>query len=89
MLMLEYLVHCNKYPQCILESVQALARVEHGPAAGRIVAARQGDLLVTSFHPEVTGDHRVHQSFVDIVRQHTATPVRATPDQRQDQRERS
>ena len=52
------------------ESVQVLARVEEGPAAGRIVAARQGDLLVTSFHPEVTGDHRVHRLFVDIVRQH-------------------
>ncbi len=51
--------------------VQVLARVEHGPAAGRIVAARQGDLLATSFHPEVTGDHRVHQLFVEIVRQHT------------------
>jgi 5'-phosphate synthase pdxT subunit len=50
------------------ESVQVLARVEHGPAAGRIVAARQGDLLVTSFHPEVTGDHRFHAYFVDIVR---------------------
>jgi 5'-phosphate synthase pdxT subunit len=65
-------------------SVQALARVEHGPAAGRIVAARQGDLLVTSFHPEVTGDHRVHQLFVDIVRQHVATQ-----DQRHNSRERS
>ncbi|MBR7742387.1 pyridoxal 5'-phosphate synthase glutaminase subunit PdxT [Phycicoccus sp. BSK3Z-2] len=51
------------------ESVEVLARVEHGPAAGRIVAARQRDLLVTAFHPEVTGDHRVHQLFVDIVRQ--------------------
>lgn len=51
------------------ESVEVLARVEHGPAAGRIVAARQRNLLVTSFHPEVTGDHRVHQLFVDIVRQ--------------------
>ncbi|MFL6166824.1 MAG: pyridoxal 5'-phosphate synthase glutaminase subunit PdxT [Ornithinibacter sp.] len=62
------------------DAVQVLARVEHGPAAGRIVAARQGNLLVTSFHPEVTGDHRVHQLFVDMVRQHTAT---------QNQRERS
>ncbi len=52
------------------ESVEVLARVEHGPAAGRIVAARQRDLLVTSFHPEVTGDHRVHQLFADIVRKH-------------------
>lgn len=51
------------------EAVQVLARVEHGPAAGRIVAARQGNLLVTSFHPEVTGDHRFHRLFVDIVRQ--------------------
>ncbi len=52
------------------ESVEVLARVEHGPAAGRIVAARQRNLLVTSFHPEVTGDHRVHQLFADIVRKH-------------------
>jgi pyridoxal 5'-phosphate synthase pdxT subunit len=66
------------------DAVQVLARVEHGPAAGRIVAARQGDLLVTSFHPEVTGDHRVHQLFVDIVRQHVATQ-----DQRHNSRERS
>ncbi|MBT9254530.1 pyridoxal 5'-phosphate synthase glutaminase subunit PdxT [Phycicoccus sp. MAQZ13P-2] len=51
------------------EAVEVLARVEHGPAAGRIVAARQGNLLVTSFHPEVTGDHRVHRLFVDIVKQ--------------------
>lgn len=45
-----------------------LARVENGPAAGRIVAVRQGSMLVTSFHPEVTGDDRVHRLFVDIVR---------------------
>jgi len=45
-----------------------LARVEDGPAAGRIVAVRQGTLLVTAFHPEVTGDDRVHRLFVDIVR---------------------
>lgn len=51
------------------EGVEVLARVEHGPAAGRIVAARQRNLLVTSFHPEVTGDHRVHRLFVDIVKQ--------------------
>ena len=45
-----------------------LSRVAVGPAAGRIVAVRQGPLLVTSFHPEVTGDTRVHQLFVEIVR---------------------
>ncbi len=45
-----------------------VGRVEGGPAAGRIVAVRQGPLLVTSFHPEVTGDTRVHRLFVQIVR---------------------
>ena len=50
------------------ESVTVLARVGTGPAAGRIVAVRQGPLLATSFHPEVTGDHRVHGLFVEIVR---------------------
>ena len=50
-------------------AAQVLARVDGGPAAGRIVAVRQGPLLVTSFHPEVTGDTRVHRLFVDIVRE--------------------
>ncbi len=45
--------------------VDVLARVEDGPAAGRIVAVRQGPLLATAFHPEVTGDDRVHRWFVD------------------------
>ncbi|MFC0033727.1 pyridoxal 5'-phosphate synthase glutaminase subunit PdxT [Micromonospora chaiyaphumensis] len=39
-----------------------------GPAAGRIVAVRQGHLLATSFHPELTGDLRLHRYFVDLVR---------------------
>jgi 5'-phosphate synthase pdxT subunit len=51
------------------DDVQVLARVEGGPADGRIVAVRQGALLATSFHPEVSGDARVHQLFVDIVRE--------------------
>jgi 5'-phosphate synthase pdxT subunit len=50
------------------EDVQVLARVEGGPADGRIVAVRQGSLLATSFHPEITGDGRVHELFVSIVR---------------------
>jgi 5'-phosphate synthase pdxT subunit len=45
-----------------------LARVEAGPGAGRIVAVRQGSLVATSFHPEVTGDTRMHRLFVQIVR---------------------
>jgi pyridoxal 5'-phosphate synthase pdxT subunit len=48
--------------------VQVLAQVEAGPAAGRIVAVRQGNLLATSFHPEITGDIRVHRYFVEMVR---------------------
>jgi 5'-phosphate synthase pdxT subunit len=49
-------------------AVDVLARVEEGPAAGRIVAVRQGPLMATSFHPEVGGDSRVHRMFVDLVR---------------------
>ncbi|MFJ6213659.1 pyridoxal 5'-phosphate synthase glutaminase subunit PdxT [Streptomyces sp. NPDC092296] len=48
--------------------VEVLAELTSGPAAGRIVAVRQGSLLATSFHPELTGDHRVHGYFVDLVR---------------------
>jgi 5'-phosphate synthase pdxT subunit len=36
-------------------------------ADGKIVAVRQGPLLATSFHPELTGDQRIHRFFVDIV----------------------
>ena len=42
--------------------VQVLAR-----AAGHAVAVRQGRNLATAFHPEMTGDRRVHALFVDIV----------------------
>ncbi len=50
-----------------VESVGAAAEVlaEHD---GHIVAVRQGNALATSFHPELTGDHRVHGLFVDMVR---------------------
>ncbi|MEU5289259.1 pyridoxal 5'-phosphate synthase glutaminase subunit PdxT [Streptomyces sp. CA-278952] len=50
-----------------VESVGAETEViaEHG---GHIVAVRQGNALATSFHPELTGDHRVHALFVDMVR---------------------
>lgn len=41
-------------------SVQVLAT-----AAGHPVAVRQGAVLATSFHPEMTGDRRVHRMFVD------------------------
>jgi 5'-phosphate synthase pdxT subunit len=56
--------------------VQVLARVpgdaggpDGGPAAGRVVAVRQGNVLATSFHPELTGDDRVHGLFVRLVKE--------------------
>jgi 5'-phosphate synthase pdxT subunit len=39
------------------------------PATGRIVAVRQGPALATSFHPELTPDRRIHELFVDMVRE--------------------
>ncbi|MGZ4426589.1 MAG: pyridoxal 5'-phosphate synthase glutaminase subunit PdxT [Nocardioidaceae bacterium] len=50
------------------QQVDVVARVASGPAVGRIVAVRQANLLATSFHPEITGDHRIHALFVDQVR---------------------
>jgi 5'-phosphate synthase pdxT subunit len=49
--------------------VEVLGTVAGGAAAGRIVAVRQGNLLATSFHPELTGDTRVHRYFVEMVRE--------------------
>jgi len=60
------------------DGVEVLATVEEGPAAGRVVAVRQGRLLATSFHPEVTGDHRFHQLFVQMVRDARADRGRRT-----------
>ena len=44
--------------------VERLACLEDG----RIVAARQGRLLATSFHPELTGDDRFHRYFIELSR---------------------
>ncbi|MEE8414473.1 MAG: pyridoxal 5'-phosphate synthase glutaminase subunit PdxT [Dehalococcoidales bacterium] len=44
-------------------NVEILARLDNGPG----VAARQGKLLATAFHPELTDDPRFHQYFLDIV----------------------
>jgi pyridoxal 5'-phosphate synthase pdxT subunit len=48
--------------------VSVLGRVAAGAAAGRIVAVRQRNLLATAFHPELTGDLRVHRFFVEMAR---------------------
>lgn len=50
-------------------AVEPLARM----ADGNVVAARQGSLLVATFHPELTGDGRFHRYFLErIVAPHTA-----------------
>jgi 5'-phosphate synthase pdxT subunit len=54
-----------------VEVVATVATVAGGTrpeAVGRIVAVRRGHLLATSFHPEITGDHRMHALFVEMVR---------------------
>ncbi len=50
------------------QDVEVVARIVSGDAVGRIVAVRQGNLLATSFHPEITGDRRIHALFTDLVR---------------------
>mmetsp|Transcript_119 Transcript_119/g.257 ORF Transcript_119/g.257 Transcript_119/m.257 type:complete len:251 (+) Transcript_119:38-790(+) len=51
------------------EKVRELARVRHPSAAGDekgvMVAAESDQLLVTTFHPELSNDHRIHQYFVE------------------------
>ena len=50
----------------LIESVQGEARVLATLPDGRIVAAQQGQLLATSFHPELTGDDRLHRYFLSL-----------------------
>jgi 5'-phosphate synthase pdxT subunit len=47
----------------------ARAGLSAGSGAGRIVAVRQQHLLATAFHPELTGDLRVHRYFVEMARE--------------------
>ncbi len=51
-----------------VEVLATIGRTGGTGAEGRIVAVRQGNLLATSFHPEITGDTRVHRLFVEMVR---------------------
>jgi 5'-phosphate synthase pdxT subunit len=50
------------------DGVEVLARLDDGPDGnGAIVAVRQGNLLGTAFHPEVTEDARFHEYFLGLV----------------------
>lgn len=51
----------------IIESVSADAKILASVPDGRIVAAQQGNLLATSFHPELTNDTRFHEYFLSLV----------------------
>ena len=50
----------------IIESVYGNARVLSALEDGRIVAAQEGHLLATSFHPELTDDTRFHEYFISL-----------------------
>lgn len=50
----------------LIESVGAGVEVLASLEDGRIVAARQGYLLATSFHPELTDDDRFHRYFMEL-----------------------
>jgi 5'-phosphate synthase pdxT subunit len=52
----------------LIESVQGDVQVLAQLTDGRIVAARQGRMLATSFHPELTADDRFHRYFLSMVK---------------------
>ena len=51
------------YIKEVSEAVEVLSEVD-----GHIVAARQGNQLVTAFHPELDDDMRVHEYFLEMVK---------------------
>ena len=53
-------IRAPKVIQSLNDEVEVWARHQ-----GQIVAVRQGKLMATSFHPELTGDHRLHQLFAE------------------------
>ncbi len=52
----------------IIQSVSGKAKVLSALPDGRIVAAQEGKLLATSFHPELTNDLRFHEFFVSLAK---------------------
>jgi len=57
----------------LIEEVRAPAVAIATLADGTVVAARQGNLLATSFHPEITGDNRLHALFLTMVAEGVAS----------------
>ena len=52
----------------LIESVGQGVEIFSQLEDGRIVAARQGHLLATSFHPDLTGDNRFHRYFLELAK---------------------
>lgn len=61
-------VHAAFIRAPIVERVGAGVEVLSSLEDGRVVAVRQGNLMGLSFHPEVTGETRIHELFVSMVR---------------------
>ena len=59
----------------VVESVGPAATALAALGDGRVVAVEQGNLLGTSFHPEITGEYRFHEYFLGKVRARVATAV--------------
>jgi pyridoxal 5'-phosphate synthase pdxT subunit len=51
----------------VAADVEVLAKVVGESGEERVVMVRQGKLLATSFHPELTGDNRIHKFFVSLL----------------------
>ena len=58
----------NEESAPLIETVHGTAQVLSSLPDGRIVAAQQGKLLATSFHPELTRDNRFHRYFLELAR---------------------
>ena len=67
---------CSGGPGFGARGMQVLARLPGRPAnEPNIVAVRQGPLLATAFHPELTSDARFHRYFVNVVRESKGLPL--------------
>jgi len=62
----EYPYHAVFIRAPLIESVHGKAKVLSALEDGRIVAAQEGHLLATSFHPELTSDTRFHEYFISL-----------------------
>ncbi len=64
------------------ERVQVIARLANGDLEP--IAVRQGSIMASSFHPELTDDDALHRSFVDLARSRTASGVSSRADMHRD-----